>query len=141
MKKQKTKTKKKQILPTYISYFFEHVTPSAVPRRIFILLNQYWHPKHKPKFLKISPILFNFNQFNNCIFFLTNYFLTLFSCQKADKQSHNFFRSVCLTVRSPILLLKSWSQYMYPECPKKLWVRPATSKIFFCLIVNIFLEV
>ena len=28
-------------LPTYLSYFLEHVTPCAVTRRIFILLNQY----------------------------------------------------------------------------------------------------
>ena len=28
----------------------------------------------------MSPILFNFNQFNNCPFFLPNYFVTLFSC-------------------------------------------------------------
>ena len=32
---------KKKFLPTYLSYFLEHVTPSAVPRHIFILLNQY----------------------------------------------------------------------------------------------------
>ena len=74
--------KKEKILPTYlpIVYFFEHVNPSTIPRHIFILLNQYGRLKIEPKFLKISPILFNFNQFNNFPFFLTNYFITLFSC-------------------------------------------------------------
>ena len=69
-----TKNSKKNFyLPTY-TIFFEHVTPSAVTRCISILLNQYGHPKNKPKFLKVSPILFNFNKFNNCSFFLPNYF-------------------------------------------------------------------
>ena len=57
--------KTKKILPTY-HIIFEHVNPSAVTRRIFIMLNQYVCPENKPKFLKIWPILFNFNQFNNC---------------------------------------------------------------------------
>ena len=69
----------RKFLPTWLSYFFEHVTPSAIPRRVFILLNHWGRPKNEPKFLNIFSILFNFNQFNNCPFFLTNYFLTLFS--------------------------------------------------------------
>ena len=71
--------KKKKLLPTYLSYFFEHVTPSAVPRRIFILLIQYGRPKYEPKVLKTSLILFNFNQFKNCLFFLRNDLIALFS--------------------------------------------------------------
>ena len=71
---------RKKILPTYLSYFFEHVTPSAILRCIFTLLNQYGRPKNEPKFLKISPIVFNSNQFNSCLFFLTKYFITLLSC-------------------------------------------------------------
>ena len=46
-----TKTGEK-VLPIY-SIFFDHVTPSAVPRGIYILVNQYERPKNKPKFLKI----------------------------------------------------------------------------------------
>ena len=53
----------KKILPTYLSYIFEYVTPSTVPRRIFILLTQYGRQKSEPNFSKMSPILFNFNQF------------------------------------------------------------------------------
>ena len=71
--------KKKKLLPTYVSCFFEHVTPSTIPRRIIILLNQYGRPKNEAKFLNISPILLNFNQFHNCPFFLTNFFITLLS--------------------------------------------------------------
>ena len=48
---------------------------SAVPRRIFIPLNRYGHQKNELKFLKTSPIFFNFNQFNNRPFFLPNYFI------------------------------------------------------------------
>ena len=48
---------------------------SAVPRRIFIPLNRYGHQKNEPKFLKTSPIFFNFDQFNNRPFFLPNYFI------------------------------------------------------------------
>ena len=32
------------------------IVSSAVPRPIFMLLNQYGHPKNEPKFLKTSPI-------------------------------------------------------------------------------------
>ena len=39
--------------------------------------------------------------------------------------------SVCLTVHSPTLLLKSWSRYMYPVCPKELWVQ-------HCYLLHIF---
>ena len=53
---------------------------SAVPRHISIPLNWYGCPKNESKFLKTSPIFLNFNQFNNCPFFLPNYFITLFSC-------------------------------------------------------------
>ena len=49
---------------------------SAVPRCIFIPLNWYGCPKNEPKFLKTSPNFFIFNQFNNCPFFLPNYFIT-----------------------------------------------------------------
>ena len=59
--------------------FFDNCN-SAVPRRIFIPLNRYGRPKNELKFLKTSPIFFDFNQFNNCPFFLPNYFITLFSC-------------------------------------------------------------
>ena len=52
---------------------------SAIPRRIFLLLNRYVRKKNEPKFLKTSLIFFNFNQFNNCPFSLPNYFITLFS--------------------------------------------------------------
>ena len=38
---KKKKKKKSKILPTYLSYFFWACNPSAVPRRISILLNQY----------------------------------------------------------------------------------------------------
>ena len=54
---------KKNILPTYLAYFFEHVTPSVIPRRNFTPLNQYGRLKTEPKFFKMLPILFNFNQF------------------------------------------------------------------------------
>ena len=57
--------------------FFVYV--SVVPRHILIPLNQYGCPNNEPKFLE-TPIFFNFNQFNNCPFFLPNYFITLFSC-------------------------------------------------------------
>ena len=120
---------------TYLpTLFFEHVTPSAIPRHIFILLNRYGWPKNESKLLKISPILFNFNQFNNCPFFLGNYFLLYLVVwrRKAAKWSHNFFWSVCLVMRSPPLLLKSWFQYMDPVCPKNLWVR-------HCYLQHIFL--
>ena len=46
---------------------------SAVPRHIFILLNWCGRPKNEVKFL-------NFNRFNNCPFFLPNYFINLLSC-------------------------------------------------------------
>ena len=59
-------------------------TDNAVPRRIFIPSNWYGRPKNEPKFLKTSPIFFNFNQFNNCPFFLHNYFITLFSCLASE---------------------------------------------------------
>ena len=49
MTKKKKKKKKKKKNPI----FFEHVTPSAVPRLIFILLTQYGHPISEPNFLKI----------------------------------------------------------------------------------------
>ena len=62
-KKANDEKLKKNFIPTYLSYFLEHVTPSAVPRCISILLTQYGHPKREPNFLKILPILFNFNQF------------------------------------------------------------------------------
>ena len=56
--RKKTMTKKwKKILLTYLSYFLEHVTPSAVPRHIFILLNQYWISK---KYVE-QIILINYN--------------------------------------------------------------------------------
>ena len=83
--------------------------------------------KMSPNFLTISPILFIFNQFNNCPFFLT-------------KKSHNFRQSVCRMVRSPILLLKSWFQHMHPVCLKKIWVRHVyfqhIFKYFFGSLVN-----
>ena len=50
------------------------ITTSAVPRGVFILLNRYGCPKNEPKFLKTSPF-FNFNQLDNCPFFLPNYFI------------------------------------------------------------------
>ena len=52
---------------------------SAVPRHIFLPLNRYGCQKNEPKFLKTSPIFFNFNQFNNRPFFLPNYFSCLAS--------------------------------------------------------------
>ena len=48
---------------------------SAVPRRISVPLNRYGRQKNEPKFLKTSPIFFNFNQFNNRPFFMPNYFI------------------------------------------------------------------
>ena len=62
------------------AYLNKPAVYSAVPRHIFILLNQYGHPKIEPKYLKTSPIFLNSNQFNNCSFFLPNDFITLFSC-------------------------------------------------------------
>ena len=90
--------KKKKLLPTYVSCFFEHVTPSTIPRRIIILLNQYGRPKNEAKFLNISPILLNFNQFHNCPFFLTNFFITLLSflASKSSYIEPQLF-SVCLS--------------------------------------------
>ena len=120
--KKTDKNWKKKCLPTHLSYYFWAYKPHCHTLTYFIPLNQYGRPKNKPKCLNISPILFNFNQFNNCSFFLTNYFITLFSCLSSKS---NFCQSVCLTMCSPILLLKSWSWYMYLECPKKLWVRTA----------------
>ena len=103
------------------------------------MLSQYGRSKIAPKFLKTSQTLFNSNQINNCSIFLSNYFTTLVVWhRKAAKQSHNICWYVCLTVRSPILLLKSWSQYMHPECLKNSGYDTATSSIFFCLIINIF---
>ena len=62
------------------AYLNKPAVYSAIPRHIFILLNQYGHPKNEPKFFKTSPIFLNSNQFNNCSFFLANDFITLFSC-------------------------------------------------------------
>ena len=83
-------------------------------------LNWYGRPKNEPKSLKTSPIFFNFNQCHNCPFFLPNYFITLLVVwhRKTAKQSHDFCQSVCLTVRSPMLSLKSRSQYMYRHAQK-----------------------
>ena len=47
---------------------------------ILILLNRYGNPQNESKSLKASPTFFKSNQFNNCQFFLPNYFITLFSC-------------------------------------------------------------
>ena len=52
----------------------------AVPRQVFIPMNRHGRLKTEPKFLKTSQFFFNFNQFNNCPFFLPNYFVNLFSC-------------------------------------------------------------
>ena len=66
--------KKKSYLPTY-PIFLEHVTPSAVPRHIFILLNQYWISN---KYVKqiilinlnwISPTLQKGWELEFCLFF------------------------------------------------------------------------
>ena len=38
---KKMKKNKKPYLPTYPIFFFEHVTPCAITRPIFIMLNQY----------------------------------------------------------------------------------------------------
>ena len=94
--KKNGKKRKKTILPN-LSYFSEYVTSSTIPRRIFILLNQYGHTKNESKFLKISPIQFNFNQFNNCPFLLTNYFITLFSCLAWHQKVEPQLFSVCLS--------------------------------------------
>ena len=49
MKKNQWLKFEKRILPTYLFYFFEHLTasavPSAIPRLIFMLLNQYGRSK------------------------------------------------------------------------------------------------
>ena len=72
---QKSEKKiKKSYLPTY-PIFLEHVTPSAVPRHIFILLNQYWISN---KYVKqiilinlnwISPTLQKGWELEFCLFF------------------------------------------------------------------------
>ena len=65
---------KKSYLPTYPIYL-EHVTPSAVPRHILILLNQYWISN---KYVKqiilinlnwISPTLQKGWELEFCLFF------------------------------------------------------------------------
>ena len=116
-KKIMTKLEKKKnnsYLPTY-PIFFEHVNSSAGPRRIFIPLTQYGRPKNEPKFLKISPILFNFNHFNNCPFSLQNYFMTLYSCLVSKiSQTITFVGlSVSRCAIQYILLVKSRSLYIY----------------------------
>ena len=72
--KSEKKKKKKSYLPTY-PIFLEHVTPSAVPRHIFILLNQYWISN---KYVKqiilinlnwISPTLQKGWELEFCLFF------------------------------------------------------------------------
>ena len=123
---------KKFYLPTYP--IFWACNPQCHTQTYFHTVKSVWVTKKWVQTLKISPILFNFNQFNNCPFFLGNYFLLYLVVwhRKAAKWSHNFFRSVCLVMRSPILLLKSWFQYMDPVCPKNLWVR-------HCYLQHIFL--
>ena len=118
-KKIMTKIEKKNsYLPNY-PILFEHVNSSAVLRRIFIPLTQYGRPKNEPIFLKISPILFNFNQFNNCPFSLRNYFIILFSCLVSK-----ISQAVCLAVCYPIYtFVKVPLPVLIPVCLKKLWVR------------------
>ena len=83
---------------TKINLFLITYTYNAVPRQIFIPLNQSGHSKMSPNFQKRHQFFFNFNQFNNCPFFLPKYFILLFSCleSKAAKQSHKFCLSVGL---------------------------------------------
>ena len=76
----------------------------------------YGRPKNEQKFLKFSPVFLNFNELNNSPFFLPNYLISLLSCLASKVQI--FCRFVCLAVRSPILSLKSWSQYMYRYAQK-----------------------
>ena len=71
----------KKLLPPFYRWIYTYI--SAVPRHIFILLNWYGHQKNEPKFLETLPIFFNFNQFNNCPFFLPDYFITV--CCLASK--------------------------------------------------------
>ena len=82
---------------TKINLFLITYTYNAVPRQIFIPLNQYGHSKMSPNF-QTSSVFLNFNQFNNCPFFLPKYFILLFSCfaSKAATQSHKFCLSVGL---------------------------------------------
>ena len=98
---------------------------SAVSRRIFIPLN--------------------FNQFNNRSFFLPNYFITLFSCltSKISEIESKFCQSVCLTVRTPILLLKSWSRYMYHCAQENSECRTASTWLIqkLCLFGCFFEEI
>ena len=65
---------------TKINLFLITYTYNAVPRQIFIPLNQSGHSKMSPNFQKRHQFFFNFNQFNNCPFFLPKYFILLFSC-------------------------------------------------------------
>ena len=98
-----------------------YLGPQCRTQTYFHTVELAWAPK------KWARIFTNFTNFFLTLISVINahstYLIILYLClvvwhQKAAKQSHNLCRSVFLMVRSPILLLKCQSHYMYRYAQK-----------------------